>query len=93
MIQPRKNAWSADLRIDLASAIDVQDLLQRLVHRYQLIGGVGYQLNPNLGLYAEGRWFQTESGEFDGPGSESFDGEFETFDLLVGMRYVFSPAM
>ena len=40
MIQPGKNAWSADLRIDLASAIDVQDLLQRLVHRYQLIGGV-----------------------------------------------------
>jgi opacity protein-like surface antigen len=60
---------------------------------YQLIGGVGYQLNPNLGLYAEGRWFQTESGEFDGPGSESFDGEFETFDLLVGIRYVFGPAM
>ena len=34
-----------------------------------------------------------ESGKFDGPGSESFDGEFETFDLLVGVRYVFSPAM
>ncbi len=60
---------------------------------YQLIGGVGYELNPNVSLYAEGRWFQTESGEFDGPGSESFDGEFETFDLLVGIRYVFSPAM
>ena len=60
---------------------------------YQLIGGVGYELNPNVSLYAEGRWFQTESGNFDGPGRESFDGEFETFDLLVGMRYVFSPAM
>jgi opacity protein-like surface antigen len=60
---------------------------------YQLIAGVGYELNPNVSLYAEGRWFQTESGKFDGPGQESFDGEFETFDLLVGMRYVFSPAM
>ena len=60
---------------------------------YQLIGGVGYELNPNVSLYAEGRWFQTKSGKFDGPGTESFDGEFETFDLLVGMRYVFSPAM
>lgn len=60
---------------------------------YQLIGGVGYELNPNVALYAEGRWFQTESGRFDGPGSERFDGEFETFDLLVGIRYVFSPAM
>jgi opacity protein-like surface antigen len=60
---------------------------------YQLIGGVGYELNPNLSFYAEGRWFQTESGKFDGPGGDSFDGEFETFDLLVGMRYVFRPAM
>jgi opacity protein-like surface antigen len=60
---------------------------------YQLIGGVGYELNPNVSLYAEARWFQTESGKFDGPGGDNFDGEFETFDLLVGMRYVFSPAM
>jgi opacity protein-like surface antigen len=59
---------------------------------YQLIGGVGYELNPNVSLYAEGRWFQTESGKFDGPDGESFNGEFETFDLLVGVRYVFSPA-
>ena len=60
---------------------------------YQLIGGVGYELNPNVSLYAEGRWFQTESGKFDGPASESFDGEFETFDLLVGVRYAFGSAM
>lgn len=60
---------------------------------YQLIGGVGYELNPNVSLYAEGRWFQTESGKFDGPGGDTYDGEFETFDLLVGVRYVFSPAM
>jgi opacity protein-like surface antigen len=60
---------------------------------YQLIGGVGYELNPNVSLYAEARWFQTESGKFDGPGGDNFDGEFETFDLLVGVRYVFSPAM
>lgn len=60
---------------------------------YQLIGGVRYELNPNVTLYAEGRWFQTESGKFDGPGGDNFDGEFETFDLLVGVRYVFGPAM
>jgi opacity protein-like surface antigen len=56
---------------------------------YQLIGGVDYKLNPNTSLYAEGRWFQTESGKFDGPATESFDGEFETFDVIVGIRYVF----
>lgn len=60
---------------------------------YQFIGGVSYEMNPNVILYAEGRWFQTESGKFDGPGSENFNGEFETFDLIVGVRYVFSPAM
>lgn len=42
-----------------------------------------------MNLFAEGRWFQTESGDFDGPQTESFDGKFETFDLLVGMRYDF----
>ena len=60
---------------------------------YQLIGGVGYELNPNLSLYTEGRWFQTASGAFDGPDSESFDGEFESFDLLVGVRYAFGSGM
>ncbi|MCZ0963957.1 outer membrane protein [Paracoccus benzoatiresistens] len=56
---------------------------------YQLIGGVGYEVNPNVSLFAEGRWFQTESDTFDGPDQESFDGKFETFDLLVGMRFAF----
>lgn len=60
---------------------------------YQLIGGVDYEMNPSVSLYAEGRWFQTESGKFNGPSSENFDGEFETFDLLVGVRYVFGPTM
>lgn len=56
---------------------------------YQLIGGVGYELNPNVTLYAEGRWFQTESGRFDGPGGDNFNGKLETFDLLAGLRYAF----
>ena len=56
---------------------------------YQLIGGVGYELNPSVTFYTEGRWFQTESDRFDGPGGDNFDGRFETFDLLVGLRYAF----
>jgi opacity protein-like surface antigen len=56
---------------------------------YQLIGGVGYKVNPNVSLFAEGRWFQTESDKFEGPDQESFDGKFETLDLLVGMRFAF----
>ena len=56
---------------------------------YQLIGGLGYELNPSVTLYAEGRWLQTELGRFDGPGGDNFDGKLETFDLLVGLRYAF----
>ena len=66
-----------------------QDFDTETVFAYQLIGGVSYELNPNVDLFAEGRWFETKSGEFDGPEQESFDGKFETFDLLVGMRYAF----
>ena len=66
-----------------------QDFDTETVFAYQLIGGVSYELNSNVNLFAEGRWFETESGEFDGPEQESFDGKFETFDLLVGMRYAF----
>jgi opacity protein-like surface antigen len=56
---------------------------------YQLIGGVGYKLNPDVSLYAEGRWFQSESGNFEGPDGESLDGRFEGVDLLVGLRVAF----
>ncbi len=59
---------------------------------YQFFGGVDYQLNPNVSLFAEGRWFQTESDRFDGPGGDNFDSEFEAFDVLFGVRYVFNPA-
>ena len=56
---------------------------------YQVISGVSYALNPKMSLYAEGRWLQTESGTFEGPEDEGFEGKFETFDLLVGMRHRF----
>jgi hypothetical protein len=40
MIQPRSNSWSADQRISLADATDLQSLLELIVQRYQLLGGV-----------------------------------------------------
>lgn len=39
MIQPRKN-WSADSRFELSDAHDLQSLLEVLVKRYRLLGGV-----------------------------------------------------
>jgi opacity protein-like surface antigen len=90
-VQPYLGGGIGAANVEMSSG--GQDFEADTLLAYQLIGGVGYELNPNVSLSAEVRWFQTESGEFDGPDSESFDGEFETFDLLVGMRYVFSPAM
>ncbi len=56
---------------------------------YQLFGGVGYQVNPKMSLFAEGRWFQTESDRFEGPADENFEGRFKTIDLLVGVSFAF----
>ena len=90
-VQPYLGAGIGAANVEMSAG--GQDFDAETLLAYQLIGGVGYELNPNVSLYAEGRWFQTESGKFDGPDEESFNGEFETFDLLIGMRYVFSPAM
>lgn len=56
---------------------------------YQLFGGVGYQVNPKMSLFAEGRWFQTESDRFEGPADENFEGRFKTIDLLDGVSFAF----
>ena len=56
---------------------------------YQLFGGIGYQVNPKMSLFAEGRWFQTESDRFEGPADENFEGRFKTIDLLVGVSFAF----
>ncbi|MEE2862356.1 MAG: outer membrane beta-barrel protein [Pseudomonadota bacterium] len=71
------------------TSIPDQDYEADTLLAYQLFGGVAYELNANVNLYAEGRWFQTESRTFDGPGGDKFDGKFETFDLLAGVRYAF----
>ncbi|MDP5308965.1 outer membrane beta-barrel protein [Paracoccus spongiarum] len=70
-------------------SVGPQDFDSDTLLAYQLIGGVDYALNPKLSLYAEARWFKTESGSFDGPETESFEDKFESVDLLVGMRYAF----
>ncbi|MTH79452.1 outer membrane protein [Paracoccus aestuariivivens] len=75
--------------VQVETSVPGQDYDADTLFAYQLIGGVGYELNPNITLYAEGRWFQTESGRFDGPGGDNFDGKLETFDLLAGLRYTF----
>jgi opacity protein-like surface antigen len=75
--------------VNVETSVPGQNYDADTLFAYQLIGGVGYELNSNVTLYAEGRWFQTESARFDGPGGDNFNGKFETFDLLAGLRYAF----
>ncbi|MFZ0099044.1 MAG: outer membrane beta-barrel protein [Gemmobacter sp.] len=86
-VQPYLGAGIGGANVEMSAGgqnFDADGLLA-----YQLIGGVGYRMSPNVSLFAEGRWFQTESDTFEGPDQESFDGKFETFDLLVGMSFAF----
>lgn len=71
------------------TSIPGQDYGADTLLAYQLFGGVAYEMSAKVNLYAEGRWFQTESDTFDGPGGDNFEGKFKTFDLLVGLRYDF----
>jgi opacity protein-like surface antigen len=56
---------------------------------YQLIGGVAYAVNPAVSLLGEVRWFGTDTGSVDGDDGVSFDTDFNTFDVLLGMTYSF----
>lgn len=56
---------------------------------YQFIAGVDYAVAPQWTIFGETRWFATDNGNFDGPGSLNFDSEFQTIDLLVGASYRF----
>jgi len=56
---------------------------------WQLIGGVGYAVNPNWTLLGEVRYFATDSGTLSGPDSLSWNAKIETIDLLVGAAYNF----
>lgn len=86
-VQPYLGAGIGAANVEMSAG--GQDFDADRLLAYQLIGGVGYKVNPNVSLFAEGRWFQTESDKFEGPDQESFDGKYETFDLLVGMRFAF----
>jgi opacity protein-like surface antigen len=56
---------------------------------YQFIGGVAYQISPQLSLLGELRWFGTDNRKADGPNDTSFDVEYNTVDVLVGASYNF----
>ena len=56
---------------------------------WQLIGGVGYAVNPSWDIIGEVRYFATDSGTLSGPGNLSWESQVETVDLLLGAVYKF----
>jgi opacity protein-like surface antigen len=75
---------------NMESDIDTQGSFNRdNALAWQVIGGVGYAVNPNWTLLGEVRYFATDSGTLDGPGGLSWDAQMETVDVLFGAVYNF----
>ena len=55
---------------------------------YQVIGGVGYAINPNLSLVGELRFFGINDQDFEND-DLSFKTTYHTIDLLFGATYSF----
>ena len=55
---------------------------------YQVIGGVGYAVNPNLSLIGELRFFGINDQDFESD-DLSFKSTYHTIDLLFGATYSF----
>ncbi|MER2510264.1 OmpW family outer membrane protein [Amaricoccus sp.] len=55
---------------------------------YQLIGGVGYQLSPNLTLNTEARFFGINNQTLENDDVD-FKAKYHTLDLLIGATYSF----
>jgi len=68
--------------------LDVAGTSTDTLWAYQLIGGVGYEVAPNVTLMAEGRWYGTDDGAVSDDGVR-FKTKMQTFDLLFGISYAF----
>ncbi|HYG89931.1 MAG TPA: OmpA family protein [Azospirillum sp.] len=55
---------------------------------YQGIAGVAYNLNRNLAITADYRYFATTNPKFDGPLGD-VKGEYSNHSVMVGLRYTF----
>lgn len=55
---------------------------------YQVFGGVGYMLNPNMMISGEARFFGINDQDVEND-LLSFKTTYQTFDLLLGLTYKF----
>lgn len=76
----------ADINVeDLGVTADVDSDYQLA---YQLIGGIGYELTPNLTLNTEARFFGINNQTLEND-DISFKSKYQTIDLLIGATYSF----
>ncbi len=67
------------------SVLDESDL----VFAYQGIAGLTYQVNSNLGLYADYRYFATADPSFDLTNGTDVNSEFSDHRIMFGLRWHF----
>ena len=56
---------------------------------YQGIVGVTYNVNENLGIFADYRYFDTEEVSFRASNGTNFDTDYTAHTLTIGLRYTF----
>jgi OOP family OmpA-OmpF porin len=56
---------------------------------YQLIGGIGYQLNSKVDLFADYRYFATTDADLRLNDGRGVDAEFRDHRVMVGLRFNF----
>jgi len=79
---------AADLNIEEVPSLAGGDLDSDYNFAYQVIGGVGYAVNPNLSLIGEIRFFGINDQEIEND-LLSLKTTYHTIDLLFGATYSF----
>jgi OmpA-OmpF porin, OOP family len=67
------------------SVLDDSDL----VFAYQAMGGLTYQVNSNLGLFADYRYFGTSDADLTLANNTDVDADFASHRIMFGMRWHF----
>src|SRR5690606_10329755 len=85
---------AAHLDIDGASPVDgVTANGSEWAWAYQGIAGVGYQINSNLGLFADYRYLDTTEVNFRTSAGKELGTDFTEHRVMVGLRWFFgAPA-
>lgn len=59
------------------------------VFAWQLGGGVGWEVTPNVTIGLDYRWFATAAPNFEDSAGNDFDSEYSSHNILASVRYGF----